>query len=118
MRGSRRRDDAPLVRGDCTMIAAAVQCDVDGISKGSHYLVLKRVGGQSYEARPAQILHPLEIMNGPASPVEMDGGAVGAAANLLDCVTPAGPFLGDKGIWTALRPVHSVVRRPRVGSGS
>src|SRR6185503_3034840 len=26
-----------FVRENCTMIAAPVQCDVDGISKGSHY---------------------------------------------------------------------------------
>src|SRR5215216_1280318 len=31
-----------FVRGDCTMIAAPVQCDVDGISKGPHYVLLKR----------------------------------------------------------------------------
>jgi hypothetical protein len=29
-----------FVRGDCTMIAAAVQSDVDGIPKGSHYVLL------------------------------------------------------------------------------
>jgi hypothetical protein len=27
-----------FVRENCTMIAAAVQCDVDGIPKGSHYV--------------------------------------------------------------------------------
>jgi hypothetical protein len=27
-----------FVRDDCTMIAAPVQGDVDGISKGSHYV--------------------------------------------------------------------------------
>jgi hypothetical protein len=26
-----------FVWGNCTMIAASVQCDVDGIPKGSHY---------------------------------------------------------------------------------
>src|SRR4029077_18862555 len=30
-----------FVRGTCTMIDAAVQCDVDGIPKGSHYVHLK-----------------------------------------------------------------------------
>jgi hypothetical protein len=30
-----------FVRGDCTMITAAVQRDVDGISKGLHYVLLK-----------------------------------------------------------------------------
>src|SRR4030095_16471922 len=30
-----------FVRGDCTMIAAPIQCDVDGIPKGSHYVLLK-----------------------------------------------------------------------------
>ncbi len=29
-----------FVRGYCTMIAAPVQCDVDGIPKGSHYVSL------------------------------------------------------------------------------
>src|ERR1700730_8275344 len=32
-----------FVRGYCTMIAAPVQCDVDGIPKGSHYVLLQRV---------------------------------------------------------------------------
>ena len=36
-RGSRPRDDAGLRPGDRSMIAAPVQCDVDGIPKGSHY---------------------------------------------------------------------------------
>jgi hypothetical protein len=31
-----------FVCGDCTMIAASVQSDVDGIPKGSHYMLLKR----------------------------------------------------------------------------
>src|SRR4029434_6907904 len=31
-----------FVRGNCTMIAAPVQSDVDGIPKGSHYVLLKR----------------------------------------------------------------------------
>jgi hypothetical protein len=31
-----------FVRDDCTMVAAPVQCDVDGIPKGSHYVLLKR----------------------------------------------------------------------------
>jgi hypothetical protein len=31
-----------FVRDDCTMIATPVQCDVDGIPKGSHYVLLKR----------------------------------------------------------------------------
>jgi hypothetical protein len=26
-----------VVRGDCAMIAAPVQCDVDGVPKGSHF---------------------------------------------------------------------------------
>src|SRR5437773_5820813 len=34
-----------FVRGYCTMIAAPVQCDVDGIPKGSHYVLLKRPNG-------------------------------------------------------------------------
>src|SRR6266496_2668687 len=29
-----------FVRGTCTMIDAAVQCDIDGIPKGSHYVLL------------------------------------------------------------------------------
>src|SRR5580700_7997904 len=32
-----------LVGGDCTMIAAPVQCDVDGVSKWSHLSVLRDV---------------------------------------------------------------------------
>jgi len=31
-----------FIRRDCTVIAAPVQCDVDGIPKGSHYVFLKR----------------------------------------------------------------------------
>jgi hypothetical protein len=31
-----------FVRENCTMIAAPVQCDVDGIAKGSHSALLKR----------------------------------------------------------------------------
>jgi hypothetical protein len=34
-----------FVRDSCTMIAAPVQCDVDGVSKGSHYVrVLIAIG--------------------------------------------------------------------------
>src|SRR5438034_8106697 len=40
-----------FVREHCTMIAAPVQCDVDGIPKGSHSLLLKRANGQA--ERPA-----------------------------------------------------------------
>src|SRR6516162_5661682 len=32
-----------FVRGNCTMIAAPVQCDVDGIPKGSHFRAPERV---------------------------------------------------------------------------
>jgi hypothetical protein len=31
-----------FVRDAFTMIAAPIQCDVDGIPKGSHYVLLKR----------------------------------------------------------------------------
>jgi hypothetical protein len=31
-----------FVRRYCPMIAAPVQCDVDGIPKGAHYVLLKR----------------------------------------------------------------------------
>src|SRR6266542_6234307 len=34
-----------FVREHCTMIAAPVQCDVDGIPKGSHCVLLKRAIG-------------------------------------------------------------------------
>src|SRR5438034_5513105 len=34
-----------FVRGYCTIIAAPVQCDVDGIPKGSHYVLLKWPNG-------------------------------------------------------------------------
>ncbi|HLQ61331.1 MAG TPA: hypothetical protein VK131_05660, partial [Candidatus Acidoferrales bacterium] len=33
-----------FVRGDCTMIAAPVQCDVDGVPKGSHFARLPPMG--------------------------------------------------------------------------
>src|SRR6266481_9762451 len=36
-----------FVRGNCTMIAAPVQCDVDGIPKGSHYARLSRLAPYS-----------------------------------------------------------------------
>src|SRR3989441_4115610 len=36
-----------FVRGDCTMIAAPVQCDVDGIPKGSHYARVLPMGRPS-----------------------------------------------------------------------
>src|SRR5262249_13177577 len=32
-----------FVRKYCTMIAAPVQCDIDGIPKGSHYVLLNRL---------------------------------------------------------------------------
>jgi hypothetical protein len=32
-----------FVRDDCPMIAASVQCDIDGVSKGSHFLGLPLV---------------------------------------------------------------------------
>jgi len=42
-----------FVRDPFTMIAAPVQCDVDGIPKRSHYVLLKRANEQSSVARPA-----------------------------------------------------------------
>ena len=33
-----------FVRGDCTMIAAPVQCDVDGVPKGSHFARVSPMG--------------------------------------------------------------------------
>ena len=37
-----------FVRDDCTMIAAPIQCDVDGIPKGSHYArVPIAIGGRN-----------------------------------------------------------------------
>src|SRR5262249_7223667 len=35
-----------FVREHCTMIAAPVQCDVDGIPKASHYVLLMRANAQ------------------------------------------------------------------------
>ena len=35
-----------FVRGDCTMIAAPVQRDVDGVSKGSHHVRVPMIRGQ------------------------------------------------------------------------
>src|SRR5207245_5341943 len=32
-----------FVRGDCTMIAAPVQCDVDGVAKWSHYITVSTI---------------------------------------------------------------------------
>src|SRR2546430_10252857 len=34
-----------FVRGDCTMIAAPVQCDVDGVPEGSHYITVSTIKG-------------------------------------------------------------------------
>jgi hypothetical protein len=42
-----------FVREHCTMIAAPVQCDVDGIPKGSHYVLLKRANDSSVTRRRA-----------------------------------------------------------------
>ena len=36
-----------FVGDNCTMIAAPIQCDVDGIAKGSHYVFLKRANGRT-----------------------------------------------------------------------
>jgi hypothetical protein len=33
-----------FVGDDCTMIAASVQCDVDGIPKGAHYIRVASLG--------------------------------------------------------------------------
>src|SRR6059036_1811212 len=42
-----------FVREHCTMIAASVQCDVDGIPKGSHYVTVHRwVARYDGTARP------------------------------------------------------------------
>src|SRR5258705_1236732 len=43
-----------FVRGYCTMIAAPVQCDVDGIPKGSHRVLLKRPNGR-YQPWPKAV---------------------------------------------------------------
>jgi hypothetical protein len=40
-----------FVREHCTMIAAPVQCDVDGIPKGSHYASLQAVGSYALDVR-------------------------------------------------------------------
>src|SRR5262249_32076673 len=45
-----------FVRDYCTMIAAPVQGDVDGIPKGSHYVFLKRAN--AYDKLPGQPLKP------------------------------------------------------------
>jgi hypothetical protein len=37
-----------FVRGNCTMIAAPVQCDVDGIPKGFHYARVPPMGSQEH----------------------------------------------------------------------
>src|SRR5579871_1402453 len=46
-RGSRPGDDTVFVRQHFTMIAAPVQCDVDGISKGPHYARVPPKGSSS-----------------------------------------------------------------------
>jgi hypothetical protein len=60
-----------FVRGYCTMIAAPVQCDVDGIPKGSHYVLLERANQMRISfgprAAPAQYYGPLAaLMEGAA----------------------------------------------------
>jgi hypothetical protein len=40
-----------FVRGDCTVIAAAVQCDVDGVPKGSHFARVPADGVQTLRSR-------------------------------------------------------------------
>src|SRR6266446_2841868 len=45
------RNAASIVRGHCTMIAAPVQCDVDGIPKGSHYVTVSRDQAKVAQAR-------------------------------------------------------------------
>jgi hypothetical protein len=73
-----------FVREHCTMIAAPVQCDVDEIPKGSHYVLLKRANEldcilQSIscliEGRCAKRLHAAN----PASRVRLAG--LGMRAN-------------------------------------
>jgi hypothetical protein len=41
-----------FVRGYRTVIAAPVQCDVDGIPKGSHYVLLERANGWRLSGNP------------------------------------------------------------------
>ena len=44
-----------FVRDHCTMIAAPVQCDVDGITQGSHYVLLKRPNARTERCgRPSE----------------------------------------------------------------
>src|ERR1700737_1805682 len=45
-----------FVRGDCTMIAAPVQGDVDGVPKGSHFA--RVLAGPQEMPPPAPALHP------------------------------------------------------------
>jgi hypothetical protein len=45
-----------FVREHCTMIAAPVQGDIDGIPEGSHYLLLKRVTKCKSAASDALVL--------------------------------------------------------------
>jgi hypothetical protein len=44
-----------FVREHCTMIAAPVQCDVDGIPKGSHY-------GRAAARRESAVFDPLHYL--------------------------------------------------------
>jgi hypothetical protein len=43
------------------MIAAPVQCDVDGIPKGSHYVLLKRANGSALSGGDVPV--PVELEN-------------------------------------------------------
>src|ERR1043166_2371130 len=52
-----------FVRGDCAMIAAPVQRDVDGISKGSHYVLLRRANAQAQRRREAPFVEAYSSMS-------------------------------------------------------
>src|ERR1043166_7588866 len=52
-----------FVRGDCTMIAAPVQRDVDGMSKGSHYVLLRRANAQAQRRREAPFVEAYSSMS-------------------------------------------------------
>jgi hypothetical protein len=52
-----------FVRRDCAMIAAPVQCDVDGIPKGSHYVRVPIAIGRPNETQDQLPLTGASLVN-------------------------------------------------------
>src|SRR5437867_1312708 len=63
-----------FVRGDCTMIAAPVQCDVDGVPKGSHFArVPPRVHPVSARIREGRLFVRMDLASPKAKDLLRDG---------------------------------------------